>query len=114
MEELSDAEDEEPEGGGCGTWVLAALAVGVITVLYRISAEAFVLILWGTGWGAIIYAAKKVPPTPGPAPPGTSERDPEEEPQVSFIRDTSHPNRWVAIRPSRWLDWTDEKTGTSS
>lgn len=106
--------DEEPEGNtGCGAVVLSLLAVGVITVLYRISAEAFVLILWGTGWGAIIYAAKKRPHTPNPTPPPDSERGPDEEPQVSFIRDTSHPNRWVAIRQSKWLRWTDEKTGTS-
>lgn len=110
---VSDAEEDEGRTGCGGAFVLTLLVTGIVTVLYRVSPEAFVLVLWGGGWVAIVWAAKKRPSTPNPAPPPAPERGLEEEPQVSFIRDTNHPNRWVAIRPSRWLDWTDEKTGTS-
>lgn len=109
-----DAEEDEGRTGCGGAFVLTLLAAGALALFHRLSPEAFVLALWGIGWGAVIWAAKKRPSTPNPAPPPVPERGPQQEPQVSFIRDTSHPNRWVAIRPSKWLSWTDEKTGTSS
>ena len=110
---MVDAEDDEGHTGCGGAFVVTLLAAGAGTVVYRVSPEGFVLALWGIGWASVIWAAKKVPGTPGRPPPPVPERGPEQEPQVSYVRDTSHPNRWVALRPSVWLDWTDEKTGTS-
>lgn len=105
--------ETDESGSGCGGAAVLTLLTGVVvTVLYRLSPEAFVLVLWGGGWAAIVYAAGKRPSTPNPAPPPAPEGAVDEEPQVGYVRDTSHSNRWVVTRPSEWLGRTD-KTGTS-
>lgn len=105
-------EEPEPEGSGCaGVAVLTAAALVLLTILYSASPDFFIL---GVGalplaWFGYLWAAKKyVFDAPNPAPPPPPERGSEEEPQVTVVRDTSHPNRWLTPRPSKWLDWTDE------
>ena len=103
-----DSEDEAPEGPGCGGYAIqVAAAAGVGAAIYAYSRDAFVLVFWVIGAVLIWRAARKVQHAPDPAPPPVPERGPEASPQVTLIRDRTHPNRWVAIRPSRWLDWTD-------
>jgi len=106
--------DEPEEHSGCaGAAVISAAVLGLACGLWALSPTAFVLGLWIVGWGAIVWAARRpVPPTPNPAPPPVPERGPEEEVQVSAVRDTSHPNRWVVTRPSEWLSRTDKEAGT--
>lgn len=110
--------DEEPEGleerSGCGgVLVLAAGTVGLLAAIFAISREAFILFIVVGGWGTILWAAKRVPSASNPAPPPVPERGSVEEPQVTMIRDQTHPNRWVILRPSRWLTADTDKTGTS-
>jgi len=116
---MSGEEEEEDErGSGCGAVLVVGIVVLVpLLVLYAITPEGFILALGGTGWGAIIWAAYHTPrsvrTTPDPAPPPLPERGSEEEPQVTAVRDTSHPNRWLTPRPSRWLaEDTSKETGT--
>lgn len=99
------SEEEEPEGSGCaGATVIAAVVLATVLGLYAISRTAFILLVWIIGWGTVIWAARKpVPSTPDPAPPPPSEGAVEKEPQVSVIRDTGHPNRWLILEPSRWM-----------
>lgn len=95
---------EEPEGSGCGTVIVITVMVALpMTVLWAISPAALVLAVWVVGWGSVIWSAKRVPRTPDPAPPPPSERGSEQEPQVTILRDTTHPNRWIVARPSRWM-----------
>lgn len=102
---MAVTEDDTPEGsaaaGGC---LLTAAAIGVGTAVYAVSQDTLVIAVWILGWGLIWRAArKKVPGTPDPPPPPSPEGAPKQEPQVSVIRDSSHPNRWLITRPSRWL-----------
>lgn len=103
-----DPEDDSPEGSGCGGYaILAAAAAGLGAAIYAYSRDGFVILFWVIGAVLIWRAARKMPSTPNRTPPAPSERGPNASPQVTLIRDQSHPNRWVAIRPSKWLDWTD-------
>lgn len=100
--------EDEPQGSGCGgIVVLAMLVLAVAGVLFAISREAFILVFWGTAWGLIVWQARKVPGAPKRTPPPALEGAGEQEPQVTLVRDPGHPNRWVALRPSEWLGWTD-------
>lgn len=110
-----ESEEEFESGAGCaGVFVLSALVLTVVVVLYVVSPETFILVLWGGGWTAIVWAAKRTPKIDNPSPPPpVPERGSEEKPQVTMIRDQTHPNRWVILRPSRWLTADTEKTGTS-
>lgn len=105
---MSEAEGDPETGAGCGgILVLTVLVLAMAFVLYAVSPEAFILVFWGGGAGLLFWQAKKVPSAPNPAPPPVPERGSEEEPQVTYVRDPSHPNRWVALRQSEWLRWTD-------
>lgn len=109
---MSEEEPEErEERSGCaGAAVIAAAVLAVLAGTYAASPEAFVLGAWAIGWGAIVWAAKKpVSSAPNPAPPPAPERGSEEEPQVTVVRDKSHPNRWVVAQPSSWMNWDPEK-----
>lgn len=106
---------EEPEGSGCGAVIavitMTALPLGI---LWAAVPDAFVMLLWVLGWGAVIWSAKHLPRTANPAPPPPSERGPEQEPQVTIMRDQSHPNRWIVARPSRWMtEEIDKEAGTT-
>lgn len=103
-----DDEVTEPEGSGCGGYViLTAAAAGLGAAIYAYSRDGFVILFWVVGAVLLWRAARKVHHAPDSTPPAPSERGPKASPQVTLIRDQSHPNRWVAIRPSEWLDWTD-------
>lgn len=104
------SEEEAPGSSGCaGAAVIAAAVLGSVLGLYAISRTVFILAVWVIGWGSVIWVAKHTPKSvqdaANPAPPPVPERGPEEKPQVSVIRDTTHPNRWAVATPSRWLDW---------
>lgn len=102
------AEDEPPEGSGCGGYViLAAAAAGTGAAIYAYSRDGFVILFWVIGAVLIWRAARKVHHAPDSTPPPEMRVATDAISQVTFIRDQSHPNRWVAIRPSEWLDWTD-------
>lgn len=105
---MSEGEEPEetPESSGCaGAAVIAAAALVAVFGTYAISRTAFIGLVWIISWGAVIWAARKpVPGTPDPAPPPVPERGSEEEPQVSMLRDKSHPNRWVVAARSPWMD----------
>lgn len=95
---------DEREGSGCaGAAVVTAAVLALGGIFYAASPTFFVLGFWVVGWGAIIWAAKHVPATANPAPPQTPEGVREEEPQVTVLRDKSHPNRWLVLKPSEWL-----------
>lgn len=100
-----------PEQKGAAVLVTAAGGVGIAT--FNVSRDAFVLLVWVLGAAAVWYAAKtpnkSVQHAPDPAPPPLPERGSEEEPQVSMVRDTTHPNRWAVTRPSPWLTKEIEK-----
>lgn len=111
-----DVEEEAPESSGCaGAAVIAAAVLVAMTMTYAISRTLFIGLVWAIGWGAVIWAARKpVPSTPDPAPPAPPERGSEEEPQVSIIRDTGHPNRWVVAAPSPWMgEEINKEAGTT-
>lgn len=96
--------DEGPEGTGCaGAAVAVVVVLGLASLMWAISPTYSVLGLWAVGWGAIIWTAKHVPPAPNPAPPPAPEGAAQEEPQVTLMRDPSHPNRWLTVGPSKWL-----------
>lgn len=113
-----EPEDETPEGTGCGA--VLAITIGLVVpllVVYAISPEGFIVALGGLGWGAIIWVARHTPKnvadTSGRTPPPPPERGCEEELQVTMMRDTTHPNRWVITKPSPWLAYDASKeTGT--
>jgi len=94
-----------PEQQGAAVLVPAAAGVGIAVFVY--SRDAFVLLVWALGAIAVWYAARKpnksVQDAPNPAPPPLPERGSEEKPQVTMVRDTTHPNRWAVTRPSPWL-----------
>ena len=109
------AETQEPEGSGCGgVVVLAGAAALALTVLWRLAPNLFVLAVWGIGWGAVIWVAKKTPKIDNPSPPPPPERGTEKDPQVNVVRDTTHPNRWLVTRQSAWVtEEINKETGTS-
>jgi hypothetical protein len=76
--------------------------------LFAAAPDIGVLVVWVIGSWAIWRAAKNVRDAPNPAPPQVPERGSKEEPQVSMLRDSTHPNRWVVARPSKWLTETYE------
>lgn len=100
-----------PEQQGAAVLVAAAAGVGLAVFVY--SRDAFVLLVWALGAYAVWWAAKKpnksVQDAPDRTPPGPSKRGSEKEPQVSMVRDTTHPNRWVVTRPSPWMTEPIEK-----
>lgn len=103
---MSDAEDEEPEGSGCGGWlVLAAAGAGTGGAVYAYSRDLLVILVWVIGAVLLWRANKKMPSAANPAPPAPPERGSDEEPQVSVVRDQDHPNRWLVTRSSEWLKW---------
>lgn len=114
MSEVEEEPEEEPEGSGCaGVVVVTAAVLALLSGLYAMAPDAFVIGAWVIGWGALIVAAKRVPPAPNPAPPPAPERVSEEEPQVSLVRDKSHTNRWIVLRPSHWMSYDNDKRGES-
>jgi len=100
-----------PEQQGAAVLTVAAAGVGIAVFVY--SRDAFVLLVWAIGAAAVWWAAKRpnksVQHAPDPAPPPLPERGSEKEPQVSMVRDASHPNRWMVTRPSPWLAEPIEK-----
>lgn len=107
-------EEPEPQGSGCAGAAVITMAVSVpLAILWAASREAFILALGAVGWGSVIWVAyhtpKSVQDAPDPAPPPLPERGSEEEHQVIAVRDTSHPNRWATLRPSRWLTESTQK-----
>ena len=102
-------EDEvEPGGSGCaGAAVITAVVLAALGGVYALSPEGLVLGLWVVGWSALIWATgwrpKKLRRTANPAPPPLPERGSEEEPQVTMVRDSAHPNRWIVTQPSGWV-----------
>lgn len=101
-------EEEEPQGSGCaGAVVITAAVLAVLGGAYALSPTCFVLGVMGGGWAAVIWATgwrpKWMRRTANRTPPAPSGRGPEEEPQVTMVRDTAHPNRWIVARPSTWM-----------
>jgi hypothetical protein len=93
---------------GAATLLICSAGVGLAVFAY--SRDAFVLLVWALGAAAVWWAAKKpVQGAANPAPPPLPERGSEKEPQVTMVRDTTHPNRWVVTRPSPWLAEPIEK-----
>lgn len=106
--------EETPSGGGCaGISVLVAAALGLGTAVYAISRDTLVIAVWIIGWGLVWRAAKRGPKSvadaPNPAPPPLPERGSEATPQVSMVRDTAHPNRWIVATESPWLRYPLDK-----
>ena len=99
------SEEEAPESSGCaGVVVVSAAALGAAFGIYSISRDLFILAVGAIAWGAVLWVAwKPLPHTPDPAPPPVPERGSDAKPQVSVIRDTGHPNRWVVAAPSPWM-----------
>ncbi len=108
-----ETEPEEESGGCAGAVVVIVLMTAAIGILWSLSPELFVIGMWVIGWGALVWHAKRVPPTANPAPPPPPEGVAEEEPQVALVPDPSHRNRWLVVRPSRWLDKPTDKDGTT-
>jgi len=106
---------EEPEvrrmssrTSGAATLVICSAGVGLAVFAY--SRDAFVLLVWVLGAAAVWWAAKKpVQGAANPAPPPLPERGLEKEPQVTMVRDTAHPNRWLVTRESPWMTQEIEK-----
>ena len=72
----------------------------------------FTIAVWVLGWASLIWATrpnKSVEDAPNPSPPPLPERGPKQEVQVSIVRDTAHPNRWIVTRPSGWMTQEIEK-----
>lgn len=106
--------DDGPEGTGCaGAAVATMVVLGFASLMWAITPTFSVLALWAVGWGAIIWAAKRVPPAPNPAPPPAPEGAAEEKPQVTLMRDPDHPNRWLTASPSKWLGYRIDKRDES-
>lgn len=112
-------EEEEPEGSraqGAAVLTVAALGVGLAVFVY--SRDAFVLLVWALGATAVWWAAhtpnKSVHDAPDPTPPPPPERGAEEEPQITAVRDTAHPNRWTVVKESPWVtEEIDKEAGTT-
>lgn len=108
MKRAKYGSEEESSEPGCGCAV--ALAVPVLLlgyILHTAAPEAFILIFWGGGWGAIIWAAKRVPRTPNPAPPPVPEGAETGNMQFNVVDDTTQPGHSKVV-------WTKRETGTSS
>lgn len=104
MEAEQELTGEPRERSGCaGYAVLAAAALGVGGAVYAVSRDLFVIAVWVVGWVLVYRAAKKVPDAAIPTPPAPSERGSEKEPQVTMVRDISHPNRWIVAKESPWV-----------
>lgn len=111
---MSD-EEPEPQGYGCAAVTVIAILTAVpLAALWLISRDLFIVAVWVVAWWMVIRAARKsVPGTPDPAPPPPPERGSEEEPQVTMVRDTAHPNRWNVARPSPWMTYRHESRDES-
>lgn len=103
-----------PEQQGAALLTVVGAGVGLAVFVY--SRDAFVFLVWALGAAAVWWAAKrpnKVQVAANPAPPPLSERGSEKEPQVTAMRDVSHPNRWIVTRESPWLtEEIDKEAGT--
>lgn len=109
-----DGEEPERQAGCAGYLVLAVFIAGAVAGLYLISRTVFILVVWGVGWGAVLWVARKpVQATSNPAPPPLPEPSPDAKPQVSMLRDKSHPNRWIVTKPSRYLTEDNKKAETT-
>lgn len=96
----------DSQGVGCGGAIVLAIPVlGAAFALHAVAPEAFILVFWGGGWAAIIWAAKRVPRTPNPAPPPVPEGAETENMQFSVVDDATQPGRSEVV-------WTRRKTGT--
>lgn len=101
--------DEEPEGGrAAGIFLLVASAAGVGTAILAYSRDLLVILVWIIGAAALWRANKKMSRASNPAPPPEMRVATDAISQVTFVRDPSHPNRWVTLQQSDWLDWTNE------
>lgn len=72
----------------------------------------FTIAVWVLGWASLIWATrpnKSVEDAATPTPPASPERGSKQEVQVSIVRDTAHPNRWIVTRPSGWMTQEIEK-----
>jgi hypothetical protein len=93
---------------GAATLLICSAGVGLAVFAY--SRDAFVLLVWALGAAAVWWAAKKpVQGAANPAPPPLPERGSDEEPQVTMVRDTTHPNRWIVTQESPWVAQEIEK-----
>lgn len=90
-----------PEQQGAAVLVMAAAGLGLAVFVY--SRDAFVLLVWALGAAAVWYAARKPNKIDNPSPPPPPDPSQKQEPQVTMVRDTTHPNRWAVTRPSPWL-----------
>lgn len=118
---MTDTEkpEETPErNGGCaGVAVITAAALGLGAAFYAVSRDLLIIAIWFTGFVLLYRAARKrdlAAQDREPLPHRPSERGSEEEPQVTVVRDQSHPNRWLVTKPSRWMTADTDKTGTES
>ena len=103
-----DPEEEVPGGSrAAGACLLTVLGAGAVWAAFAYSPDVAALVVWVVGWTRLICVAR----TPNHAPPPLPEPSPDEKPQVRTVRDTSHPNRWLVLRTSRWLEEDTDKTG---
>ena len=108
VSEVEDPEEEVPGGSpAAGACLLTVLGAGALWTAFAHSPDVAALVVWVVGWTKLICVAR----TPIPAPPAPLEASPDEKPQVRTVRDTSHPNRWLVLRTSRWLEEDIDKTG---
>lgn len=118
MTDTGDPEETPVRNGGCaGVAVITAAALGLGVAFYAVSRDLLVVVIWVAGAVLLYRAAKKMPDgvqDREPLPHRPSERGSEEEPQVTVVRDHSHPNRWLVTKPSRWMTADTDKTGTES
>lgn len=115
MTDTAEPEETPARNGGCaGVAVITAAALGLGVAFYAVSRDLLIVAVWFTGAVLLYRAAKKVPDAVNPAPPPVPEGAVEEEPQVTVVRDFSHPNRWLVTKPSRWMSADTDKTGTEA
>lgn len=115
MTESEEPEEAPARNGGCaGVAVITIAALGLGVAFYAVSRDLLIVVVWVTGAVLLYRAAKKMPGTANPAPPPVPEGAVGEEPQVTVVRDFSHPNRWLVTKPSRWMSADTDKTGTET
>lgn len=95
----------EQQGGA----VLTVAAAGVCLAVFVYSRDVFVLLVWSLGAVAVWWAARRPNKIDNPSPTPPAPPLPKRNPQASIVRDTSHPNRWLIIKPSPWMAVEIEK-----
>ena len=107
-----EPEEDPQQGLGCAAVTVIAILTAVpLALLWLWSRDAFILTVWLIAAVSVIWAARRPNKIENHSPPPPSDPSPQKKPQVSMMRDQSHPNRWVVTRPSRWLTDTHDKEG---